>query len=141
LAYLIKTETTCIIGFSVENIIVINDSKFVFIGSEYLAKMLGTQMQISFPFTQQEFYVSPELLREKELPIYVHYKSSYFSFACLIIHLILLDDSFYDEYLEHKNPEKIIECLQKHFIKDTKIYWLLSRCLVEDYKKRSILFI
>ena len=31
--------------------------------------------------------------------------------------------------------------LDKHPIKNTKLYWLLSRCLEEDPNKRSIIFI
>ena len=77
----------------------------------------------------------------KEIPSYIHYKTSYFSLACLIIYAILGDDEFYVEYLRHKQIDKIIEYLDKHPIKQTKIYWLLSRCLVEEPNNRSILLI
>jgi hypothetical protein len=37
--------------------------------------------------------------------------------------------------------DKIVEYLKDHTIKDTKLYWLISRCLVEDPEKRSILYL
>jgi len=98
-------------------------------------------IQISCPFTANDFYVSPELLNINKLPSYVHYKTSYFSLACLIIYSLSSNDKFYKEYLNDKQPDRIIEILNNHPIKNTKMYWLLSRCLVEDPKNRSILFI
>jgi hypothetical protein len=45
------------------------------------------------------------------------------------------------DYLKNQEPEKIIENLNTHPIKETKLYWLLSRCLVKEPKNRSILLI
>ena len=58
-----------------------------------------------------------------------------------IIRNRLLGDEFYKDYLKHQKPEKIIEHLNSHPIKGTKLYWLLSRCLVKESKNRSILLI
>jgi hypothetical protein len=81
------------------------------------------------------------MLKIKELPSQVHYKTSYFSLGCLLLYALtggsfsltggddFYKDYFYNEYLN-----------QLHF-KNTKLYWLLSRCLVEDPGKRTILFI
>jgi hypothetical protein len=54
---------------------------------------------------------------------------------------MLGDDEFYREYLTHKQPSKILEELKNHPVKHTKIYWLLSRCLVEEPNNRSIILI
>ena len=40
-----------------------------------------------------------------------------------------------------KKEEVTLKHLDTHPIKDTKLYWLLSRCLLEDPNKRSIIFI
>jgi hypothetical protein len=143
LSYLLEKEFSTIIGYTPEHIIVINDEKFAFLGSELVANIdVDTELaMISCPFSASDYYFSPEMFTIKELPAYVHYKTSYFSLACLIIYVILGDDEFYKEYLRNKNREKIIEYLDKHPIKETKLYWLLSRCLVEDANNRSILFI
>ena len=96
---------------------------------------------VSCPFNNTDFFVSPEILKIKTLPSYVHYKTAYFSLACLAIYVLLSEPDFYNEYLNHKNSETIINSLDLHPVKDTKLYWLLSRCLVEEAEKRSILFV
>jgi hypothetical protein len=122
---------------------VINDDIFAYLGSEFIANFdAETEMaMISCPFSPKDFFFSPEILEIRELPGYIHYKTSYFSLACLIIHTLLGDDEFYIEYLKYKQSSKIVEYLNNHPIKDTRLYWLLSRCLVEEPKNRSILLI
>jgi hypothetical protein len=143
LSYLLEKTSSTILGYNPEDIIVINDEKFAFLGSELVANFDEDteEAMISCPFSTKDFFFSPEMIKIKEIPAYIHYKTSYFSLACLIIYAILGDDEFYVEYLRHKQIDKIIECLDKHPIKHTKIYWLLSRCLVEEPKNRSIILI
>lgn len=152
LSHLIKKESKTIIGYAPENIIVINDKTFAFLDSELVADIdpVGKEMAtISCPFKVTDFFVSPEVFRIKELPSYVHYKTSYFSLGCLLLYALTEGkEDFYNEYLKEINCNKIYEYLtgssfvlnQLHF-KNTKLYWLLSRCLVEEPEKRSILFI
>jgi hypothetical protein len=141
LDYLISHEYHTILGYTPENIIVINDKKFAFLGSEYVTEIEEEMTQISFPFSKNDFYVSPELLNITELPSQIHFKTAYFSLACLLMYALLSNDEFYKDYLRDKKPEKILEHLNNHPIKQTKMYWLLSRCLVEDPKRRSIILI
>jgi len=143
LSYLLENTSSMIIGYTPKEIIVINDETFVFLDSELVTNFdADTEVgMISCPFLPKDFFFSPEIVKIKELPSYVHYKTSYFSLACLIIYAILGDDDFYIEYLRDKTPEKIIEYLDKHPIKNTKIYWLLSRCLDEEPTHRSIFLI
>jgi hypothetical protein len=139
LAYLLSISQT-IIGYNPENIIVINDNNFAFLGSEFLSKVEDNMALVSFPFATNDFYVSPELLIVKELPSYVHYKTAYFSLGCLVLQALLSDNEFYTDYLQTKqiNLENLFK---SHPIKNTKLYGLLSRCLTEDPKTRSILLI
>jgi hypothetical protein len=82
------------------------------------------------------------MLKIKELPSHVHYKTSYFSLGCLLLYALTEGkEDFYTEYLKEIKCEKIHEYLNNLHFKNTKLYWLLSRCLVEEPKKRSILFI
>jgi serine/threonine protein kinase len=141
LNYLISVERQTILGYSPENIIVINDKKFAYLGSEFFSNIENNLTQVSFPFTVNEFYVSPELLKIKEIPSYVHFKTAYFSLACLVFYALLSTSDFYNEYLEHKCPEKILDFLNTHPIFQSKIYWFLSRSLIEEPKKRSLIFI
>jgi hypothetical protein len=141
LEYLLENEFSTIIGYSPENIIVINEERFAFISSEFIADFdeVTELAMISCPFNTNDFFFSPELLSINEIPSYIHYKTSYFSFACLILFSITGDDEFYKEFLTHKQPQKILEILNNHPIKNTRIYWLLSRCLVEKVNNRSII--
>lgn len=143
LDHLISHESRTIIGYSAEDIIVINNQKFAYLGSEFLTKIDYTNntTQLCSPFTSADFFVSPELLKITELPAQVHYKTAYFSLACLIVFGLLDSQDFYTEYLRDKQASNILSALQSHPIHGTKLYWLLSRCLLEDPEKRSILLI
>lgn len=142
LNYLIIKEMQTIIGYNSSDIIVINDKMFVFLGNELLSNIEDNgNTTISYPFLTKDFFVSPELLKIKELPSKVHYKTAYFSLGLLLIYSLSDNDDFYKDYLIHKESKKVLELLNNHSIKNTRIYWLLSRCLVEDSKKRSIIFI
>jgi hypothetical protein len=140
LSHLIKSESKTIIGYAPENIIVINGNAFAFLDSELIADIdpVGKEMAtISCPFNVTDFFASPELLKITELPSQVHYKTSYFSLGCLLLYALTGGDDFYKDYFKDK-PHEYLN--QLHF-KNTKLYWLLSRCLVEEPEKRSILFI
>ena len=99
-------------------------------------------MLIKSPFTRDDFFFSPELLSVKEIPSFVNYKVSYFSLGYLILYTLLGDDGDNDSDSEDL-PEKdrISQRMKTLIIKNTKLYWLLERCLVEEPKNRSILFI
>ena len=76
-----------------------------------------------------------------KLPSRLHYKCCYFSFALFIIYALLGNDDFYQDYVIQQNPQTINNWLDTHIIKDTKMYWLLSRCLAEDPNDRYILLV
>ena len=138
LQYLIEQDTPhTILGYNPENIIVINDTTFAFLGGEMIIPIQENKILISSPFCATDFYLSPELRSIMVLPSYVHYKTSYFSLACVILYALLSNKDLY--YKEEKR--EIIQCLHEHPIKYTKLYWLLSRCLDDDPEKRSILYI
>ena len=133
LMYLISSESHTFLGYNQDAIIVINDQKFAFLGSEFLLDICDDNLcQITCPFQKTDFFYSSEVMAIKSIPSKVHYKTSYFSLACLIISLLKREIS--DDF-------PTLESLNNHCIMGTKIYWLLSRCLVNDPNKRSILFI
>jgi serine/threonine protein kinase len=143
LSYLLEKCSSTIIGYNIEDIIVINDQTFAFLGSDFVAKFdVATEMaMISCPFKSTDFFFSPEMFEITELPAYVHFKTAYYSLACLVINLLVGNDEYDSEYRKDKNSAKILEYLNHHPIKETKLYWLLSRCLIEDAKERSIILI
>ena len=139
LNYLLQYESKTIIGYQTNQIILINGETPAFLGSQLIAELdpegknLAT---ICCLFNTKEFFAAPELLKINRLPAKVHYKSSYYSLASLIIYLLI-----YSPDNEHTFDNNPLSYLDKHPIKNTKLYWLLSRCLEEDPNKRSIIFI
>jgi serine/threonine protein kinase len=139
LNYLIAIKSHAILDYNPKNILVINDSKFVCIQSNLLAEIENDQMLISCPFTETEFFVSPEMLKIKELPSYVHYKAAYFSLGCLILCILLGNIDFYEEYIKSKTFNNIF--LDTLHFKDTKLYHFLERCLKETPDKRTLIYL
>jgi hypothetical protein len=139
LNYLLQYESKTILGYAPNQIILINGKTPAFLGSQLIAELDpegGNMATICCLFNTKEFFAAPELLKINRLPAKIHYKSSYFSLASLIIYLLIYNPDNQDTF--DNNP---LSYLDKHPIKNTKLYWLLSRCLEEDPNKRSIIFI
>jgi hypothetical protein len=157
LNYLIEIETHVILGYNPEEVIVINDTKFAYIGSELVTKIDEdtSYIMISCPYSTKDFFFSPELLAIKEIPSYIHFKTSYFSLGLLIIYVLLEDNEFYTQFTNNNNNEIeiykdqvnyktesfLLSFLNNHPIKNSKLFWLLSRCLVEEAKDRCIILL
>jgi len=133
LNYLNHTEHKTILGYEPSQIILINDKTPAYLGIQLIADMdvKSNLATICCLFNKNDFFAAPELLKITRLPSQVHYKVSYFSLAYLIIYLLVGET-------EDNDP---IKHLDTHHVKDTKLYWLLSRCLELDPNKRSIIFI
>jgi hypothetical protein len=133
------------VGFNTENIIVINEDIFLCLNVE-LMREIDEQNNITIftPFSSSDFFFSPEIKCATKLPLILHYKTAYFSLACLLLYVLLsYNDSFYKEYLisDADFDGIFAKYLANHPIKETKLYWLIDRCLVEEPEKRAILFI
>jgi hypothetical protein len=64
--------------------------------------------------------------------------------GCLLLHALLgptIFDEFYQEYLLGSEDLVIKKYLDSYALRETKLYWLICRCLVQEPEKRSILFI
>ena len=134
------------LGFNPENIIVIDSCIFLSLDIGLMSEIdEQNNVTIFTPFTSSDFFFSPQIKRATLLPLTIHCKTSYFSLGCLLLYVLLsYDDAFYQEYLlsDSLNMEQICKkYLLNHTIKDTKLYWLIERCLVEESEKRVILFI
>ena len=142
LNYLITHFSKTFLGFSPKNLIIIDKSKFVYLCDEFLLDIIknGEKLLIKSPFTRDDFFFAPELLSVKEIPSFVNYKVSYFSLGYLILYTLLGDDGDSNSE-ELPEKDKIANRMKTLIIKNTKLYWLLERCLVEEPKNRSILFI
>jgi hypothetical protein len=139
LNYLITHFSQTFLGYSLENLIVIDKHKFVYLSDEYLLDINDDEnIFIKSPFSSNDFFWAPELLKVKEIPAFIHYKVSYFSLGCLLL------DPLLDPLSEKvEQNDQLFEKMEqiKDSIKNTKLYWLLERCLIKEPKNRSILFI
>lgn len=132
----------CLLGFDLEDIIVIDDYIFVFVNNKYLLPFDKYEynkdrvVSLLAPI-KKPYFSSPELIEIIKIPTQIHYKSSYYSLASLVIYFLL------DEYMFKGNEVKTDEDIETILrpIHCTKMYWFLKRCLVSSPAKRVLLFI
>jgi len=143
LKYVITNHQQSFIGYSPENIFVLDDNKFVYISIQHLSNIRNQEIELTFPFSQSDFYLSPEQRKITELPSSIHFKTAYFSLACLLLESLLPDtETDYEENKFNKlTPEFWMHKLDNSFIQNTLLHGFLKRCLVEEPKERSFLFI
>ena len=131
LKYLIETHNETFIGYNINNVMVIDDTTFVYISNEELYKIESDHITITYPFSRNDFYMSPDISNIKEIPSKVHYKSVFYSLGCLMVDCLSHEE-------EERNPHKMLDKLP---IKQTKLYYFLKRCLSEEPNNRFLLFI
>ena len=144
--YLMTKYNVTIMGFNMENVVVLNDIDFIYLSSEFFREVnvYDETIMVTYPVSPSDFYIAPELLEMKEIPCYIHFKTGYFSFGCIILYALTGNNDFYDEYLKEEpnvRHKKFCEYLNKLPIKNTKLFGLVERCLVEEPENRSIIFI
>ena len=115
-------------GHSIDDILVINDDIFININANTLLPIKDYQISFLSPFIKTQF-MSPEISNITSLPSKIHYQSSYYSLAALVIYCLLNKDK-----VETKGED--LETILKPIFY-TKIYWFLKRCL----HKRILLLI
>jgi len=153
LKYLINNYSKTFIGYNPKNILVIDENKFIYLpNNEELHDIEDNNITITYPFSQQDFFMSPEMFFIKEIPSKIHYKTSYYSLACLIIYYLpnKQNDQNNQNNQPNNQPNKQNDITQYKIediesklipIKGTKIYFLLIRCLTNNIENRCILYI
>ena len=139
LQYLITVKYECFYEYIIENIIVIDDDKFIYLSNEDLLK-LSESNKINFikPFNR-EGLISPELLKINSIPSELNYKTIYYSLGALVVYFL------FDKNINNKNDFKndfkdnLNEILKP--IEGTKLFGLLNRCLCEEANERSIIYL
>ena len=143
LNYLVNHASHTILGYNPEYIWVVNEQVFVFLCGELVVPLFEDTKtaMLSCPFSSLDFYFSPEIKRIKQIPVFIDYRTAYFSLGCLIVYFLKGDHQFYQEYLNTGEVASLLRVLDNHPVKPSKLYWLLYRCLEEEEKKRKILLI
>jgi len=109
-------------GHNVSDILVINNDIFININANNLLPISNNFVTFLHPF-EKPYFVKPEISKITTLPSKIHYKSSYYSLAALIIYS-LLNKNLSD------NDVNVNNILKPIFY--TKIFWFLKRCLYQE---------
>ena len=147
LKYLIENYGKCFIGYSLTNVVVIDDHIFVYIpNNEDICDIVDDNIMITHPFNHDDFYQTPETVSLSSIPSYIHYKTNYYSLACLIIDLLKKESTIQLEKIEkieqlEEFTLNTLNTLDTLLIKDSKLYYFLKRCLTKEAEKRSLLYI
>jgi len=140
LEYLIKNERKCFYAYNLNNIIVVDNNKFIYLSDIYLSDVEnGSDLLISSPFEKDKnCFMCPQVKEVVEIPFSVSYKTSYYSLCLLLVYALSYEMDFLEETGEARN--KRIDQLLNPII-DTKLYYSIKRGLNNDPKKRSLLYI
>jgi len=143
ISYLLNHESKCFYKFDISNILVIDDCKFIYLSYEDLKDVKENKIYIYSPISKSSSYLSPELKFAKSIPILVNYKTIFYSLGLLILDLCTLEtptcgalpNGKYDTNCALETWKSV------NFIKDTKLYYFLERCLLNEPEKRFLLYI
>ena len=130
LEYLIETENVSFYEYNPENVIVIDGTIFIYLSNNLMRVFKKHTMEFRFPFIRApHLLISPELAKIQNIPSTVNHKTIYYSLGLLSLSF-LLNERIGEFHLD-----------QIDFLKNTKLYWLLLRCLDLDPSKRTIVYL
>lgn len=123
----------------IDNIIVIDSEKFIYMNEEYLNIEYETQNKNEAIINieklyEKQFLMGNELFNIKSIPAKINSKDWIFSLGILCIYLLTNKEDSQNKTV--KQYSNMIEMIQ-----DTKLYFFILRCLEENPKKRKYLFI
>ena len=128
LQYLLENESKCFYTFVEDNIIVIDDSKFLYLSNEHLKEVKNNNIHIYNPISKNVGYFSPELQKVSSIPIIINYKTIFYSLGLFIV-----------SNLCNNNNNTIQQQLSG--VKGSKLYYFLERCLQTNPDKRFLLYV
>jgi hypothetical protein len=114
--YLVIDEQHCFYTFSLDNLYMIDGDTFVYISNDHLMELDGDQLQIVYPFSKDDEFISPEMHAITYIPATTHYKTIYYSLALIIKRLYRGEESY-------------------------ALTQLLRRCICEEPSERTIVFL
>ena len=133
--YLITIKYECFYKYTIENIIVIDDDKFIYLSNEDLLKLSeSNKIQITKPFNS-EGLISPELLKINSIPSELNYKTVYYSLGALVVYF-LFDKNINNKDGFNYDTNEILKPIE-----GTKLFGLLNRCLLIEADSRTIIYI
>ena len=137
LKYLLTNTDVCFYKYDAKNILVIDEEIFIYLSNEDLTEREDEHLLISYPFSFNDNYLSPELENIKHIPYNIHYRSIYYSLGLLVADCLSEDD---DSRLINLKGELLLVAIE-NTIGQSKLYYFLSRCLDKEIQKRSLLYV
>lgn len=133
---LLLKEGYTFFGFNLEDIIIIDNSQFIYIGPIYLFNKDHVTLYetINIPY-----FSSPEIVELTYLPCNIHIKSFIYSLGVLT--LFCLKNEYILKGNDILTDNKIDTVLKKYCNGHNKMYWFLKRCLKIDPNSRQCLLI
>ena len=113
------------------DILVIDNNHYFIINTSRILPINNNQITINQPYKRTPFF-SPELQDLNGIPSKINWKSAYYSLASLIIYCLTNEHILGNKLSSGEILDKIYE---------TKLYWALERCLMDDPQDRYYLII
>jgi hypothetical protein len=123
-------------GFDLNDIVLIDEDKFIICNSSFLLPIQDNQIWFYSPI-KKPFFMDLEINKLTTLPSKIDYRCVYYSLGVLLVFCLL------NNYLLVGNEQKSVEEVESilYPLKNTKIYWFLKRCLDSNIEKRVLLLI
>jgi len=130
-----KTKNSVFNAINIQNILVIGDTKFLYVSNSNLFSIDEKQnISIDYPVEKMRFD-SPEQDRMREVPYKLHKNAWMYSFASIVVFSLTNDSSAYTTK-SYENSKRLLQQIDL-----LPVYYTLLRCLHEDPEKRIFLHI
>lgn len=123
-------------GFDLNDIVVIDEDKFIICNSNFLLPIQDNQIWFYSPI-KKPYFMDLEINKLTTLPSKIDYRCAYYSLGVLLVFCLLNNNLLVGN--EQKSVEEVESILSP--LKNTKIYWFLKRCLDSNIEKRVLLLI
>lgn len=131
--YLLENERKCFYTLDPNNILVVDNSKFIYLSNDHLKEVKNNDIYIYKPIVKNNLYLSPEIKSIYQIPIITNYKSIFYSLGSFIISILK------NENLTNNSRFELLEKIS--YLEGNKIYYFLQRCLNEKPERRFLLYI
>ena len=110
---------------------------YFYMDTKYFLPIENENIEVSIPFMKNNYFLSPELRKIKDIPSIINKNSIYYSIGVLISYSI--NKSFFKASKYEYDTENIINNLDSIF--ETKLYYGVIRCLKNNPQDRFLLYI
>jgi len=142
--------------FSLDNVYVVDNHKFIYLGIEHLVEIKGgggeKMIHFNVPFPEKmmimragggagagdvtSLFICPEIKNINRLPFSIMYSATYYHLASLIIYCM-----FHKNICFSEDDTVVVPVQTLSVIINTKLYWFIIRCLHNDDSKRILLWV